>query len=130
MPISVLALCLQVFRRLVCHLSTFQLIWFLAALMLCRAQGKDTQFPCVESRKHSFWSGHLTTLIYAVFICLHELFNRVICLEDWEWFFLLSKFLFSKTLILRNFSQIKPDMKKKFFSELRHHFSPIKVHNV
>ncbi|KAJ1071256.1 hypothetical protein K5549_021038, partial [Capra hircus] len=28
----------EVFRRLVCHLSTFQLIWFLAPLMLCRAQ--------------------------------------------------------------------------------------------
>ncbi|XP_055424116.1 OX-2 membrane glycoprotein isoform X1 [Bubalus kerabau] len=27
-----------VFRRLVCHLSTFQLIWFLAPLILCRAQ--------------------------------------------------------------------------------------------
>ncbi|XP_061049057.1 OX-2 membrane glycoprotein isoform X1 [Eubalaena glacialis] len=31
-----------VLRRLFCHLSTFQLIWFLAAMMLCRAQ-VDTQ---------------------------------------------------------------------------------------
>nr|XP_035922484.1 OX-2 membrane glycoprotein isoform X1 [Halichoerus grypus] len=27
-----------VFRRLFCHLSTYRLIWFLAAVMLCRAQ--------------------------------------------------------------------------------------------
>ena len=33
-----------VFRRLVCHLSTFQLIWFLAPLMLCRAQVQPTVF--------------------------------------------------------------------------------------
>lgn len=59
------ALCLQVFERSFCHLSTYRLIWFLAAVMLCRAQGKDTPFPCMESRRLLF--------LLCWFICLHEL---------------------------------------------------------
>lgn len=97
-PFLYCALCLQVFGRFFCHLSTYRLIWSLAAVTLCRAQGKDTQFPCLQSGKHDFWSEDVWPLLFVLswFICMHELFKRIIHLEEWKWFFLLPTVLFSK----------------------------------
>ncbi|XP_065395271.1 OX-2 membrane glycoprotein isoform X2 [Macaca fascicularis] len=38
-----------------CHLSTYSLVWGMAAVVLCAAQGKEAQFPCLEPSRHNFW---------------------------------------------------------------------------
>uniref|UniRef100_A0A8C0WIP4 Ig-like domain-containing protein n=1 Tax=Castor canadensis TaxID=51338 RepID=A0A8C0WIP4_CASCN len=42
-----------------CQLSTYSLIWGMAAVVLCTAQGKDAQFPCLESSKCHVCAGDL-----------------------------------------------------------------------
>jgi hypothetical protein len=69
--------CLQVFRRPFCQLSTYSLIWGMAAVVLCTAQGKDAQFPCLESSKRHVCAGDLDhyCLCCAGPICLHESYH-------------------------------------------------------
>nr|XP_037859238.1 OX-2 membrane glycoprotein isoform X2 [Chlorocebus sabaeus] len=44
-----------VIRMPFCHLSTYSLVWGMAAVVLCAAQGKEAQFPCLEPSRHNFW---------------------------------------------------------------------------
>lgn len=73
--------------------------WFGAWQQWCCAQHKVKKLSSPAWSPADTISGVKTFSHYCLCcagsICLHELFKHVICLEEWEWFFLLSTFLFS-----------------------------------